>query len=249
MRDRAERAERFFEIPILVAALLVIPTIVIEQAGWGNPWKTIASVLNWTIWSAFTLELVTLLAVVPNRRRWLRRHPLELAIVVLTPPFLPSSLQAARLFRLLRVIRLLRLMKIVRRLYAPEGLRDAAVLAVMIALGGGAAFAAAENRSTWDGVYWAVTTMTTVGYGDLSPHTELGKGIAVVVMLVGIGFLTLVIGAIAQQFVTTAAEDVLEVEEESVAAVVLELRAVTSRLQTLETRVQRLAQRSDPPGG
>ena len=44
-----------------------------------------------------------MLAVVPDRGRWLRDHPLEVAIVVLTPPFLPASLQAARAFRLLRL--------------------------------------------------------------------------------------------------------------------------------------------------
>ena len=46
--------------------------------------------------------------VVPDRGRWLREHPLDLAIVVLTPPFLPASLQALRVFRLLRLLRLVR---------------------------------------------------------------------------------------------------------------------------------------------
>lgn len=72
-------------------------------------------VLNWAIWIVFALELVTMLAVVSNRWRWLRKHPLEVAVVLLTPPVMPASLQAARALRLLRVLRLVRLMKVPRK--------------------------------------------------------------------------------------------------------------------------------------
>jgi voltage-gated potassium channel len=43
-------------------------------------------VLNWAIWLAFLTELVVMLAVVPNRRAWLRGHPVEVIVVLLTPP-------------------------------------------------------------------------------------------------------------------------------------------------------------------
>ena len=81
-----------------------------------------------------------MLSVVDNPSRWLREHPLEVAIVILTPPFLPATMQAARVFRLLRLLRLLKLAKLTRRLLSTEGVRDAAVLALLSVLGGGAAF-------------------------------------------------------------------------------------------------------------
>jgi voltage-gated potassium channel len=249
VNERSERIARLFEIPVLIAALLVIPAIVIDQSNAGDPWKTLAAVLNWLIWLVFLAEFVILLAVVPNRSAWLRRHPLELAIVVLTPPFLPASLQAIRALRLLRVLRLVRLAPLARRAFSLEGLRYVAVLALVTVLGGGAAFSAAEGRdlSAWDGVWWAMTTMTTVGYGDIYPHTDLGRVIAMAVMLVGIGFIAILTAALAERFVSTQVRqetaEVVEDVEEAEATVLGELREITSRLQQLEARVSQMRSR------
>jgi voltage-gated potassium channel len=254
VNERSERLAKHLKVPLLVATLLTLPVIVIEQRHAGGPWKEAASIANWVIWWAFAFELVAMLIVLRDRRLWLRTHLLELAIVLFTPPFLPSSLQAARLFRLLRLLRLIWLVKFMRELVSREGVRYAALLAGFTALGGGAAFAEVEHHSTWIGVYWAVSTMTTVGYGDFTPETEAGRAIAVAVMLVGIGFLTLVIGAISQRFI--AAE--VELVEEEVAEglhetdqVLAELREVMERLQRVEMSVQRLGrdERSTPSGG
>lgn len=245
MNERSERLARVLSVPLLIAALLTIPVVVIEQAHASEAWKHAAAVTNWVIWSAFAIETVAMLLVVPDRRHWLRGHLLEVAIVLLTPPFLPSSLQAARLFRLLRLLRLVWLVKFARELVSVEGVRYAALLAGFTALGGGAAFAETEHHSTWTGVYWAISTMTTVGYGDVKPDTEAGKAIAVAVMLVGIGFLTLVIGSVAQRFIAVEVEEVeeeLAKEVESVEDALHEIREVMSRLQRLETAVQRLGQ-------
>jgi hypothetical protein len=61
-----------------------------------------------------------MLAVVEDRWKWVRTHPLDVAIVVLTPPFLPAALQATRVFRLLRLLRLLKAGVLARRLLTAE---------------------------------------------------------------------------------------------------------------------------------
>jgi voltage-gated potassium channel len=235
--ERAERMEQRLEGPLLVAALLTIPAIAIEQSSVGQPWDTIATVLNWTIWVAFVAEVVIMLRLVPDRRRWLRDHPLDLAIVVLTPPFLPAALQAARVFRLLRLLRLLKAAVLARRLLTTEGVRDAGVLALLTILGGGAAFAAVEHGhhrselSAWDGVWWAMTTVTTVGYGDVSPRTDAGRILAMFVMLVGIGFVAILTAAAADRFMATRRE----IEEER-ADLHARLDEIARRLETIERR-------------
>lgn len=238
--ERSRRMQRHFEWPIVVAAILVIPVIYIEQSEHGEPWTTLAAVANWLIWLLFLAEVVVMLAIVPDRWRWARRHPLELAIVVLTPPFLPASLQALRVFRLLRVLRLIAVVGYARRLFTLNGLSYGALLALITVLAGGAAFAHAEGKevSTWDGVWWAVTTMTTVGYGDLYPATDTGRAIAILVMLIGIGFLSLLIGAVSERFLAAELREVEEVVEEAEVDVLREIREITVRLQRLEARVQ-----------
>jgi hypothetical protein len=53
--ERSLRIAKQFEVPILLAALLVIPVIVIEEANVSDTWKTIGGVLNWAIWLTFAL--------------------------------------------------------------------------------------------------------------------------------------------------------------------------------------------------
>jgi voltage-gated potassium channel len=241
MDERSSRIAKRFEVPILVAALLVIPVIVFEESNVSDTWKTLGAILNWVIWITFALEVVVMLAVVPSKRRWLRDNPLEIAIVLFTPPFLPASLQALRVFRLVRLARLFRLAPLARRLFSIEGLRYVALLALLTVLGGGAAFAAIEkNSSTWDGVWWAISTMTTVGYGDVSPHTDLGRILAIAIMLIGIGFIAVITGAVAERFLATEIEEVAEATHEVEATdveVLAELREVRSRLDRLEARL------------
>jgi hypothetical protein len=91
--EREERWSKRLDVPVLVAAAAVIPVIVLEQTNVSDGWKTLGTVLNWAIWTVFVVELVVMLSVTDSRSRWLREHPLELAIVVLTPA-VPGRLDA-----------------------------------------------------------------------------------------------------------------------------------------------------------
>lgn len=156
----------------------------------------------------------------------------DMAVVVLTPPFAPAAWQAGRIFRLGRLLRLIRVFSI-RRLLSLEGMKYAALVAAGTVVVGGAVFSAVEKEqhlTTWDGVWWAVTTVTTVGYGEIFPKTDGGRIIAMAIMLVGIGFVALLTAFIADRFVHQQKE--VSAKEDQILS---ELREIRDRLESLET--------------
>ena len=89
-------------------------------------------------------------------------------------------------------------------LFSPSALRYVVVLVLVFVVVAGAAVAMVDSEnvgSIEDGIWWALTTVTTAGYGDVVPRSTLGRVVAGVVMLVGIGFFALLTAAVAATFV------------------------------------------------
>jgi voltage-gated potassium channel len=94
-----------------------------------------------------------------------------------------------------------------------------------------------EYSSVWVGMWWAIQTVTTVGYGDVTPAHWSGRVVAAFVMLEGIAFLAILTAAITSTFVARAAE---EHEATQTAAELTELQRIESRFDDLDNRLDRL---------
>src|SRR5919112_356308 len=138
--SRSEHVARWFRIPLIVAALLAIPVIVVQESDLDGFWEPLAAVLDWIIWGVFAANLLVMLAITPDRRRWLLENPLDVLIVVLTPPFLPVTLKIARVLPVVRLLWLLMLANRMRGLFSLQGLRYAALLVFTVVVGGGVVF-------------------------------------------------------------------------------------------------------------
>jgi voltage-gated potassium channel len=118
---------------------------------------------------------------------------------------------------------------------------------VFVVLAGGVAFSQVERSqrlSAWDGVWWATSTITTVGYGDVTPHTDSGRVIAIIMMVSGIGFVALLTAAVAERFIRDERESDVSIERHLI-NVTEELRQIRRRLDRLEAgaREQREVER------
>jgi voltage-gated potassium channel len=98
-----------------------------------------------------------------------------------------------------------------------------------------------EFPNVWLGLWWAVQTVTTVGYGDVTPTTPGGRAIAAVIMVSGIGFLTVVTATISAIFIESARRRLQGESEERVHE---RLDGIAERLERIERELERT---SGPP--
>ncbi|MCY4621325.1 MAG: hypothetical protein OXD34_05755 [bacterium] len=91
LSGRAAVARRWFEGPVLGAALLVIPVVFIEEYSTTGWLLTAAVIANWLIWAAFAAEFAVVISLAQNRAAYARKAWLDLLIIVVSFPLLPAA--------------------------------------------------------------------------------------------------------------------------------------------------------------
>jgi voltage-gated potassium channel len=236
---------------MIVATLLVIPDLILEEQPLRASWHQVAVVSDWVIWLVFLVEFAAIMVLAKDWRSWLRRYPLAPAMLLLTPPFAPAALQALRVFRLLRLLRVARGFQLLSKLLTLDGLKYVMALALFLVVGGGPVFASVESHvghqvSTWDGIWWAMGTVTTEG-SNIEVTTNAGRAIAIILMLTGIGVFSIMTGAIAQHFLSSSRVDDTEELSHGEKAIMTRLDEISTRLAGIETA--RSTDRSDTHSG
>src|ERR687893_3315013 len=254
--EQAAKARRL-DGPTVVVVLLVIPALVLHFSEPEGTLATISTVVNWAIYAWFLFEFLYMLYLAPDNREYFRHNKLDLTVLLLTVPLLPGIFQALWVLRLLRLIDMLPIL--LGRFVNITLLPYAVVLAFIGVFGGGLAFAHFENLSVFDGVYWANTTINTVGYGDISAQTPEGKVLSMVLQWTGNVILAMLIGgvaAFAQQLllgeeVEELGEDIEEIEEdvdeveEDVESLLANVRGLSATDRLVLHELSRIRERLD----
>jgi voltage-gated potassium channel len=103
-----------------------------------------------------------------------------------------------------------------------------------------------EFSSIWIGMWWALQTVTTVGYGDIVPKHVIGRIVGAIVILQGVAFITVFTALITSIFVARAAH---ERDVDAEAREEIELRHVYDRLGSLEQKIDELSAAQKPSPG
>ena len=224
-----DRASRIVHALLILLALASVSAVVFESVpSYAARFGSVFGIVEIVTVSIFTIEYLARVLVAPlhphyqslpafrARLRHVVSLPALVDLVVVLPfylaLFLPSDLRVFVVFRIVRFLKLARYSPGIRSLYEAIVNERRALLACLIILGSLVLAAASvmhlvehqtqpEKFGTIpDAMWWAVVTLTTVGYGDVVPTTPLGKIVAGVIAIMGLGMLALPVGIIATSF-------------------------------------------------
>ena len=168
--------------------------------------QKLLNIVQWVSWIAFAIDLIYGLSNAKDKKKYLKKHPLEIAAVLL--PFL-------RPLRVMRVISFggLAIQKVaIGRQFAIT--IKVLLASIFVAYISAIQITIAERtvdgsniKNFGDGLWWAITTVTTVGYGDRYPTTTEGRFIAIALMIMGISLMGVITASVAAWFVKMGEED------------------------------------------
>ena len=235
--DRRDRWEERAEWPLTAAAVLFLGAYAwpILEPDLSSSLVRLCQVVTWGTWLLFAIDYLTRFALSVDRRSFVRRNLVDLAVVILP---------------ILRPLRLLRLVTAINALNRHAGRSLRGRVAVYVVGSTSlvifvAALAVMEPEradpdanivSFGDALWWAMTTVTTVGYGDRFPVSTTGRFVAAGLMVAGIALL----GTVTASIATWLIDRIRQVEEESEAATRRDVVALTREIGALREEVARL---------
>ena len=208
--------ERTFDVVVIGAILLSVLVVTLDSVPWiAAEYGRSLKIAEWVFTVLFTIEY--------GLRLWTARHPMRYArsffglvdLLSVLPTYLSMFFPAGRFlvaFRILRVLRVFRILKLAQYVREASVLTTAlrtgrykiivfvsTVLTVVVVVGALMYLiegADAGFTSIPQGIYWAIVTLTTVGYGDIAPQTPLGKMLASTLMVLGYGIIAVPTGIV-----------------------------------------------------
>ena len=203
-------AGRAFDVFLIIVILLSVLAVLLDSVtSIHSEYGQVLLVIEWSFTLLFTVEYLLRLWTIQNTWLYARSFYGVVDLLGSLPTYLSIWFADAHYFlvvRVLRVLRIFRVFRMVRYVGEAELIAQAltasrrkitvfvcSVLALVVVFGslmylveGGTN---TEFSSIPQSIYWAVTTMTTVGYGDVAPDTALGRGLAAVIMIMGYGII------------------------------------------------------------
>lgn len=215
-------AGKLFDILLILAIILSVVAVMFDsvteiRAEHGR----LLYIIEWFFTLLFTVEYLTRIITLGQPLRYVRSFYGVVDLVAILPTYIsllvPGS-QYLMVIRTLRLLRIFRILKLAQYLNEAEYLLKAirasarkisvflfAVLTLVLIFGSFLYLIEGDESgftSIGASCYWAITTLTTVGYGDISPQTPLGRAVASIIMIMGYGVIAVPTGIVTAEMVS-----------------------------------------------
>jgi voltage-gated potassium channel len=214
-------AGKAFDVALLVAILASVLAVMLDSvSAIHRDYGAALRVTEWVFTIGFTIEFVLRLYAVKRPVRYVFSFYGIIDLAAILPSYLSlfyAGAQSLMLVRAFRIVRIFRILKLSHYLGEAELLVVALrasrakitvfllVVTTVASIVGGLMYLIEGEASGFDsipaGVYWAIVTMTTVGFGDIAPVTAVGRMLASLVMLLGYGIIAIPTGIVTSEIV------------------------------------------------
>ncbi len=215
-------AGRFFDILLIISIILSVIAVMFDSvAEVRAEHGRMLYVIEWFFTLLFTAEYLTRIISLGQPTRYIRSFYGVVDLISILPTYISLLIPGSQYLMVIRVLRLLRIFRILKLAqymneaeYLLKAMRSSvrkisvflfAVLTLVLIFGSLLYLIEGdESGFTSIGVscYWAITTLTTVGYGDLSPQSPLGRAVASVIMIMGYGVIAVPTGIVTAELVS-----------------------------------------------
>lgn len=227
------RAGKIFDVGLIFAIIASVLIVILESvASVRIHYGIQLYIVEWVLTGIFTLEYLLRLYAVRNRKAYIFSFFGIIDFLAVLPTYLSlfipgaQSLLIIRVFRLLRVFRIFKLAEylgegnMLLSALRASGPKITVFLMVVLStvLSAGAMMYVVEGPETGfnnipTGIYWAIVTMTTVGFGDITPQTPLGQFLASCLMIVGYGVIAVPTGIVTTEIARASQKSVFEARQ------------------------------------
>lgn len=216
-------AGKLFDIVLLIAILYSIVIVMLESVkSYDSQYHTFFNISEWVVTILFTIEYILRIICVQQPKKYIFSFYGIVDLLSTLPKYLSFFIldtQFLAVFRALRLLRVFRILKLIRFVGEANNLTRALkqsrskifififfVLIISIILGTIMYLVEGpENgfKSIPQSIYWCIVTLTTVGFGDITPQTPLGQMLATLIMIIGYGIIAVPTGIISAEYAST----------------------------------------------
>ncbi len=215
----------YYDTTIIILALISVVLVLLGFADMVDLDNPPYNIIDLLLWGVFVVDYAWRFFLSKGKWRFIIENIFDLlAILPLNAIF--TVFRLGRIFRLARLTKLLKLTRLLRivgltgklekkigKLLRTNGLLYIFYLNSFIVLVGSSILSVVEEKSFSESLWWALVTVTTVGYGDIIPTSIFGKWLAVLLMLVGIGTIGMLTSALTNFFVKENPDEQIKLDK------------------------------------